>query len=271
MVVEPEWLRQNLDDPNVIVLDASYPKVTGEKSEHQDLQIIGALRFDIDYFSDQDSNLPHMLSPAAEFQEKARALGLNRTSHLVIYDNFGIYSAPRAWWMFKAMGHDHVSVLNGGLPGWIENAFEVEAVGVQREFEMGDFTTELQPQFVKSFQEISENLSKREFQVVDARSAGRFAGTASEPRPELSSGHIPDSANIPFPDVLLGTHFKDKQELRRIFRNVDQETPLVFSCGSGLTACILLMAAQQVLENPMSVYDGSWTEWAASGGKIEND
>ena len=133
-LVNPTWLAQHLDDPKVVILDASYKAVNGAKPMQEGTQIRGARRFDIDYFSDKQSDLPHMLPPAGEFEQKARALGINQDSHLVVYDDLGIYSSPRVWWMFKSMGHKKVSVLDGGLPKWVADGYPVE------ETKSGDFT-----------------------------------------------------------------------------------------------------------------------------------
>ncbi|MEM6812964.1 MAG: rhodanese-like domain-containing protein [Bacteroidota bacterium] len=266
-MIEPDWLREHLNDPNLIVLDASYPQVGGEKSSFEDHQILGARIFEIDYFSDQSNPLPHMLAPSDEFQEKARNLGVYKNSHLIIYDNLGIYSSPRAWWMFKAMGHDNVSVLNGGLPEWIEKRYPVEKK-MEREIFSGDFVANLQSQLVKSITEVKRNLETKTFQVIDARSKGRFDGSLPEPRPRLSSGHMPHSVNVPFEEVLEKGRLKSEEELKKMFSHVDTSMPLTFSCGSGLTACITLMAADQVLDNEKSVYDGSWVEWASKGEVI---
>lgn len=266
-IIEADWLVDHMNDPDVIVLDASYPPVGGKQSPYEKQQIKGSRFFEIDYFSDQTNPLPHMLAPAEEFQKKAQALGLKQSDHLVVYDNLGIYSSPRAWWMFKAMGHEKVSVLNGGLPDWVEKGHSVEDKE-KREYPQGDFVTKFQPELVKSMAEMERNLSAQGFLVIDARSKGRFDGTTPEPRPELSNGHMPGSINVPFQDVLENGRFKSVEELEEVFRQVEVNKPLTFSCGSGLTACIILMAADQVLDNNKAVYDGSWTEWAGKKGKI---
>ncbi len=266
-VVESDWLFEHQNDPDLIILDASYPPVGGEKSPTENQQIKGARIFAIDYFSDQSNPLPHMLAPAEEFQDKASTLGINKNIHLVLYDNLGIYSSPRAWWMFKAMGHEKVSVLNGGLPGWVEKGYPIENKE-KKTYERGDFVADFQPQLVKSMEEVQSNLDRQDFLVIDARSRGRFDGTAPEPRPELSSGHMPNALNVPFQEVLENGRFKSEEELQEVFSQVDSEKPLAFSCGSGLTACILLVAADQIMDSEKAVYDGSWTEWASKGGAI---
>ena len=263
-VITISWLANHLDNPDLVILDASHAAVGGQKPPYPDVRIKGARRFDIDYFSNQESSLPHMLAPADVFDKKVRALGINQDSHLVIYDNLGIYSSPRAWWMFKIMGHQKVSVLDGGLPQWIGEGHEVEKVELAT-YEAGDFEGTLQPEMVKSMEEVKENLGARAFQLIDARSSGRFEGTAPEPRPQLKSGHIPNSINIPFQEVLENGRYKTTEELKRLF-GPHENKPLVFSCGSGLTACIVMLAAELISDGEKAVYDGSWTEWASEKG-----
>lgn len=264
-VVNTTWLASHLDDPDVIVLDASHPAVSGQQPRHEGFRIAGARRFDIDYFSDRDSTLPHMLAPAATFEAKAQALGINQESHLVIYDNLGIYSSPRAWWMFKAMGHLKVSVLDGGLSKWVEEGHSLEKIS-DGFYSKGNFESNPNTDLVKSMEEIRKNIQTKAFQLIDARSSGRFDGTSPEPRPHLGSGHIEHSINIPFQEVLDDGCFRPKDELKQLFDDIDQSIPMVFSCGSGLTACIVMLAAELVSENAKAVYDGSWTEWASEEG-----
>ena len=268
MIVESDWLCEQLDDPSVIILDASYTPVSGTKSSYEGQFIAGARIFDIDHFSDHLSPLPHMLATASDFQHRARFLGIDKESTIICYDNQGIYSSPRAWWMFKAMGHEKVAVLNGGLPEWLEKGYPVEKKP-RSTFPAGNFDASLNDSLVRSLEQVAENMRSRSFQLIDARSARRFDGTHPEPRPHLPSGHIPQSINIPFQAVLEGSRFKSKAALQALFAEIPEE-PVVFSCGSGLTACITLLAAELVLENDKAVYDGSWTEWAAiQGAEIE--
>ena len=270
-IVSAEWLKKHMEDSNVVILDASYKPVGDQKPPHEHVQIKGARFFDIDFFSDQASALPHMLTSETEFEEKVRSLGINNESHLIIYDNIGMYSAPRAWWMFRVMEHEKVSVLNGGLPAWVDQGFEVEEQTEANIRSIGDFQARLDKTLVKSMDQVKENIEKSEFQVIDARSRGRFDGTAPEPRPQLQSGHVPNSTNIPFGDVLEDGSFKSNEALEELFGGVDKNQPIAFSCGSGLTACILFLAAEQVLDNPKAVYDGSWTEWASNDNPIEDN
>lgn len=262
-LITADWLANHINDEDLLLLDATVPMV-GTKAEPSTIQVIGARFFDIEYFSDQESPLPHMLPTPTDFEVKTRGLGLDKNHKIVIYDDHGIYSAPRAWWMFKAMGHDEVAVLDGGLPAWKHKGLPTEEKKVHQN-EQGNFKSTYQRHRVKSMSDIEQNLSVQEFLVVDARSEGRFTGMDPEPRKGLSSGHMNGAVNIPFPEVLKEGKMKPKNELEQIFesRGIGNQQ-LVFSCGSGLTACIIDLAATLTLENATAVYDGSWTEWATN-------
>ncbi len=262
-LVDSSWLKAQLDDPNLVLLDASpISNVSGLKSENETIQIPGARYFDLkNEFSVKGSSLPNMLPDAIQFESTAQKLGINNSSKIVVYDNLGIYTSPRVWWMFKTMGHKNVSVLDGGFPAWIDAAYRTEPIA-KRNHTLGDFESNFNKNAVKDFNQIKTNITNQESIVIDARSAGRFGGTSPEPREGLRSGHIPNSINIPFGDVLKNGKFKSLRELDIVFEGVDKTKPLTFSCGSGLTACIVLVASELVLKNKKAVYDGSWTEWA---------
>ncbi len=259
-LVTVDWLHSHLSDPDLVILDATQ---AGKKADHEGLQLPGARHFDFKRtFADRENELPNMLPSPEAFATEAQKLGISNTSKIVVYDRLGVYSSPRVWWMFRTMGHDQVVVLDGGLPEWVRCGYEVEPV--QRYDSLpGSFATVFNPDLVKGIQDVYQNLSGKKALVVDARSAGRFEGIAPEPRAGLSSGHIPDSKNLPFPDVLRDGKFKPKAELLGLFQTLDLgDQPLIFSCGSGITACILYVASELVLSNEKAVYDGSWTEWA---------
>ncbi len=262
-IVSSQWLFENLNNPDLIILDASQKSISFYKAEDNKLQISGALYFDLkNNFSDSSSDLPNTLPNAAQFELESQKLGINRSSIIVIYDQLGIYSSPRVWWMFKTMGHKNVFVLDGGFPDWIKNNYPTEEIKLNK-FEQGNFKAQLNSENVKDYNFIKANLNNIDKLVIDARSAGRFNGTAPEPREGLRSGSIPNSINIPFGDVLDNGKYKSKEELKAIFSKLNTENKeLIYSCGSGLTACIILLAGELVLANSTSVYDGSWTEWA---------
>lgn len=257
LIIRSNELVEVLNDPNLIILDAS---MTADSAT---LQIKGARFFDIkNSFSDTHSKFPNTIPSAKSFQEEAQNLGIDSNSRIVIYDNKGIYSAPRAWWLFKTFGHKNVSVLDGGLPEWIAKGCPTEEKTTSN-YKKGTFIADFNPENVRYFTNIKSNMESKKELIVDARSAGRFNGAAPEPRKGLRSGCIPNSVNIPYTEVLDDGKFKSKQELRNIFENrINGNQPLVFSCGSGITACIILLASEIIGKKYVAVYDGSWTEWA---------
>jgi thiosulfate/3-mercaptopyruvate sulfurtransferase len=262
MIVSADWLNDNLEMPDIIILDVRLRYVQAS-SELDDLRIKGARIFDLENdFSDKNSQFPNTLPSQDHFEQSCRKLGINKSSKIVVYDHFGIYVSPRAWWMFKVMGHQNVSVLDGGFPEWKKAGYATEKV-IGLKFEMGDFKVDFNPDMVLNFEGISENLKSRKALVIDARSSDRFHGLVPEPRKELRRGNIPNSINIPYETVLKDGKFKSQNELKEVFDDLEsEERPLVFSCGSGVTACIVLMASEMSLKNENKVYDGSWTEYA---------
>jgi len=262
-LVSSEWLMDNISDPDLIILDASLQEnKAGLKVNLDTVQIVNARKFDIkNVFSDANSNYPNTLLSPDVFEIECRKLGINKTSKLVVYDNLGVYSSPRVWWMFKVMGYETIAVLDGGLQDWLAKGGEIESFEKQQ-FLKGSFEVNFQEEQIRNFEFVSKNLKSQNTLVIDARSADRFNGIIPEPRKGLRSGNIPNSINIPFLEVLEKGKFKSKKELRTLFSGFDiKNTPLIFSCGSGLTACIVLLASELVLENEKAVYDGSWTEW----------
>jgi thiosulfate/3-mercaptopyruvate sulfurtransferase len=256
-IVSSSWLLENLNDPKLIVLDGSY------KTKSEELKIKGARFFDIqNNFSDQKSEYPNMLPTPEQFELECQNLGINKDSCVVVYDTQDIFSSPRVWWMFKIMGHQNVFVLDGGFPDWKENNFPTEKKETTI-YSKGNFIANYQPEKVWGFEEVKKNLSKEEILIIDARSNVRFNGTTPETRGGLRSGHIPSSINIHYKELLKNGKFKSKEELEPIFKKINPKNKqLVYTCGSGVTACILLLAGEMVISNKTKVYDGSWTEWA---------
>ncbi|MEO9872019.1 sulfurtransferase [Ekhidna sp.] len=262
-IVSPEWLHENLEKPKFIVLDATLakPKAAGEVP-YENVQIPGAQFFDIDgAFSDASIDLPHMMCNADQFEREARKLGINQDSLIIVYDSHGVYSAPRAWWMLKSIGLENVAVLNGGLPKWIEKGFQIEKKkkSLLRE---GEFTSNVESTCFVDSAYVLNHINDNKVIVLDARSEGRFMATEPEPRHGLRGGHIPNSINLPFTEVIDGQQVKDHSELKKVFDRLNiKDKKLVFSCGSGLTACIILFAAHLAGYINHAVYDGSWSEW----------
>lgn len=258
-LVSVNWLKDHLEDENLIILDASLQ--TDKKSVSS--VIPGAIWFDLKgKFSDPTSAFPNTFPSVQQFVTEARNLGINNNSTIVVYDTKGIFSAPRVWWMFRIMGHQNVAVLNGGLPAWLEAGLPTQKKHTVAP-KNGNFEAAPNLNSVKSIDEIEANIEKNNYQVVDARSKGRFNGTEAEPREELKSGHIPNSINIPYTQLLENGYYKPLPEIKQIFNSsMINNKPIIFSCGSGITACVLLLGAQLVLKNELNIYDGSWTEWA---------
>lgn len=270
-IVTADWLKENRALKELVILDASPEgNVSGLVSEHEGIQIAGArpvsLKKDL---SKKQAPFPNTLPTPEEFQKVAQRLGINNTSIVVVYDNLGVYTAPRVWWMFKSMGLEHCYVLNGGLQEWVKAKGETEP----RQFYAGEeaeFMAKYNADAWRDIDAVESNIKSKKEQVLDARSRGRFQGTAPEPREGLTSGSIPNSKNLPYNAVLENGKLKEDNELSQLFHELSLDNkPIVFSCGSGLTACIALLAASQVLDNPLSVYDGSWTEWGAVQGGMD--
>lgn len=269
-VISATQLNKILDHPDLIILDCSpQSNMSGLKAEYENTVIKNARYLDIEEdFSDLASGLPHTLPSPEQFEENCRKLGIDNSSEIVVYDNLGIYTSPRVWWMFKIMGHDKVTVLNGGLTAWAELGFPTQKEH-NTATKTGNFTANFRQELVKDIGFLKQNLTKKEALIMDARSRERFQGLVAEPREGVRSGNIPGSVNIPFEEVLENGKFKEKEELKSVFRGVnDPSKELVFSCGSGITACILFLAGELALDQKKSVYDGSWAEW---GSRVKND
>lgn len=263
-IVSAEWLSQNINNPDLILLDAS-PESTidGRKSEFHSRTIPGARMIDLEKdFSDTSSPLPHVLPSASQFETESRKLGINSNAKIVVFDNLGIYTSPRFWWMFKVMGHEEVYVLDGGIPAWVAKGNEL-VDKIQVNYPPGNFKARFQKDYLVSYEDVLRNATDPSFTIVDARTEGRFNGTSPEPRKHLKSGSILHSVNIPFGEVLENGKYKSENELRKIFESTcGNSQNLVFSCGSGLTACIIMLASEISFKESKKVYDGSWTEWA---------
>lgn len=267
-LVTPDWLKSHMNDPKLIVLDASMPEnKSGQNSDLTDVQIKNARFFDLkNSFSDKENSLPNMLPNEASFTIACQDLGINADSLIVVYDNLGVYSSPRVWWMFKAMGHENIAVLDGGLPKWMKQGFPTEHIQ-KLTYPKGTFSARFRPNMVKNAESILNNIDQKEALVIDARSTGRFCGSEPEPRKDLKGGHIPGSLNLPYTAVIKDGQFFPAEDLKKVFEQLQLgDRPLVFTCGSGLTACIILLASELVQKNPSAVYDGSWTEW----GQLNN-
>jgi thiosulfate/3-mercaptopyruvate sulfurtransferase len=266
-LVTTEWLAAHLGDPALRLADASWylPQAGRDaKAEYAAAHLPGAVFFDIEALSDETNPLPHMLAPPENFARLVSALGLGSEHSIVVYDGAGIYSSPRAWWMLRAMGHRDVAVLDGGLPKWRREGRPLDGAPVQPK--PASFVARLDRTILRDFAEMMQNLKTHAAQVVDARGRPRFSGKEAEPRPGVRGGHMPGSINVPY--TLLseadGT-LKPPEALRALFaeKGLKLSAPLITSCGSGVTAAIVLLALETAGAAHVALYDGSWAEWGA--------
>ena len=273
-LVDTGWLHEHLADSDLRVVDSTWylPTVDREGiADYRNAHIPGAVFWDIDAICDPDSGLPHMLPDETVFADHMGRLGISNDDHVVVYDNSGMQTSPRVWWTLRAFGHRRVSVLDGGMRKWLAEdrpvAADTPAVTPAR------YTARLDASMVRSMQDIRGNIESRSEQVLDARSAGRFAGTEPEPRPQCRPGHIPGSLNLPsvtLVDPDTGT-FRAAAELESRFAEsgLNLQAPVITSCGSGVTACVLALGLHLLGKGDVAVYDGSWTEWGSSDMPVE--
>ncbi|MDT8417643.1 MAG: sulfurtransferase [Lutibacter sp.] len=266
-IVSTTWLFGQLENPNLVILDAS-PRENKSNliPEFTNIQIKGTHKFDMEIvFLDKENPIPNMIPDEKVFEEECRKLGINNDSLIVVYDNLGVYTSPRVWWMFKAMGHSQIAVLDGGLSAWKNENLPTEPIR-ENETILGNFKVSYQSDLVIDANTLLKNIDSKKLRVIDARSEERFSGMIPEPRENMSSGHIPNSINLPFEKVLEKAKIKSKQELTKIFKNLNVENqPMVFTCGSGIMACIILLASELIAKNKNVLYDGSWAEWGQEG------
>ena len=255
-----------LDDPNTRIVDGSWHLPNANRdalAEYQKEHIPGAVFFDIDAASDPNSGLPHTMPDAATFSTYAGSLGVTEEHQIIVYDTAGIFSAARVWWMFRQFGATNVRVLDGGLPAWkkagIPTTSDVEDIA-SVEFNASA------PRDVVGLSAMRSHVDAGEIQILDARGAGRFSGKEAEPRPGMRAGHMPNATNVPFTALLNndGT-VKSTDNLKALFaeKQVDETAPIVTSCGSGVTAAIIVLALELTGYHNAQLYDGSWSEWGS--------
>ena len=266
-VVTTEWLAGQLGATDLRVVDGTWhmPQLQRDaRAEFLAAHVPGAVFFDIDAIADRSTSLPHMLPTAEVFASAVGGLGIGTGDRVVVYDARGVVSAARVWWTFRAFGHDAVAVLDGGFRKWRAEGRPVEAGAVAPAPRV--FSARLRPELVRDLAAMRANLGSHAAQVLDARSAGRFAGTEAEPRPGLRGGHIPGSLNLPYEALYRsdGT-LKGTDDLRSAVTGagVDLGRPVVTTCGSGVTASVLALGLYLLGRRDVAVYDGSWSEWGA--------
>ena len=264
-LVSTEWLHAHIKDPDLRILDGSYylPQMGRDpRAEYDAAHIPNARFFDIDDVSDHGSDLPHMVPPVEKFMSRMRAMGVGDGHQVVVYDGMGLFSAARVWWLFKLMGQNNIAVLDGGLPKWQAEGRPVEDLPpVIRDRHM---TVRRQNHMVKDVTQVSAASKLGDYEIIDARSPGRFRGEEPEPRAGLRPGHIPGSKNVCFKDLLNADQtMKNPVEIRQIFEaaGVDFNKPAITTCGSGVTAAVLSLGLERIGKTDHSLYDGSWSEW----------
>jgi thiosulfate/3-mercaptopyruvate sulfurtransferase len=265
-LVAPSWLAARLHDPGTVVLDATLPPVgvtppVDTHARYLARHIPGAIFFDIDELSDHASPYPHMLPTPEAFSHSMSALGVGDASTIVIYEQDSVFSAPRARWMLRTFGAQHVYLLDGGLRAWTEANLPTQSGPVQRT--PAHFQATLNSEAVHNLAQLKQSLAGHR-QILDARSAGRFQGTAPEPRPGLSSGHMPGATSVPFTELVTDGRLKPTDELRHLFASkaVDLHKPITTTCGSGVTAAVIALGLELAGASRVSLYDGSWAEYA---------
>ncbi|MAT34268.1 MAG: 3-mercaptopyruvate sulfurtransferase [Ponticaulis sp.] len=268
-LVTAEWLKSHIDAPDIRVVDATWippwspdASPSAAKRLYMDGHIPGAVFFDIDQIAETDSPYPHMMPGPEKFSSNARKLGLGDGKTIIVYDRGDFIASARVWWMIRHMGHRDVKVLDGGWSAWLRidgKVEDLEPVVSERHH-----TVRVQNQLIKSYDQMLQNLETTEFKVLDARSTGRFDGTEAEPRAGLSSGHIPNSSNVPASSLVdQDGKLKSKSDLQDLLGEFTGEANLVASCGSGVSAAVILLALFRLGRDDVALYDGSWTEWAS--------
>lgn len=268
-LVTTNWLETNLNLEKLILVDVSMSKVVGKKAIEYEkpLYIPNSRRLDLETaLCDLNSLQTHAFPTEEQFTDVARRLGINSESIVVFYDNQGVYSAPRAWWIFQVMGFKNVFVLDGGLPQWLLENRQVVPNRSNAVAKTGNINGVFNPQRICDSSFIVEQMNNIQLAVLDARSRERFLGIAPEPRSGVRSGHIPNSISLPYPEVLDGHCFKTEEQLVAIFSALlgDKTSKFVFSCGSGITACIILLSAVIAGYRELILYDGSWSDWGSN-------
>lgn len=265
--VAGDWLAEHINDENIQIIDA---RMAPPGQEHRDLageyrvgHLPGAVFFDIEALSDHTSPLPHMMPRPEAFAVAMRELGISQDKHLIVYDEGNLFSAPRAWWMLRTFGVEKVSILAGGLADWQREELPLEKGDV--ELPEGEFDVNFDPLVIKRLTDVLLVSHEGTAQIVDARPAPRFNAQMDEPRPGLRRGHIPGALNVPWSDLVENGQLKTTDELNEIFirQGVSFDKPVIASCGSGVTAAVVVLALTTLGVNGVSLYDGSWSEWGA--------
>ena len=271
-LITTSWLAARLDDPATVVLDATLPPMgvtpaVDTRARYLAQHIPGAVFFDIDELSEHSTDLPHMLPTPEAFARSMSQMGVGDRQTIVVYEQEGVWSAPRAWWTLRSFGAPDVHVLDGGLRAWIEAGLPAESGSVRRE--PAKFEAKFDKDAVKDFAQVQRIIAEHG-QILDARSAGRFSGSAPDPRPGVSSGHMPGAINVHYASLTEGGRMKPAESLRELFqaKGVDITKPITTTCGSGVTAAVISLALELCGAKNVTLYDGSWAEYAQKPGAV---
>ncbi len=268
--VSTEWLEQNRQDPNLVIVDGSWYLPAMKRNpmdEYLAAHIPGAVYFDIDEIADHSTDLPHMLPTADTFALHMTRLGIADGMKVIVYDGAGLFSAPRVWWTFKLFGVKDVSILDGGFPKWKAEGRPVESGMAKRA--PAKFTSRKKSDLVADLARVEQALGSKSSQVVDSRPGDRFRGEAAEPRAGVRSGHMPGSKNVPAGALVENGKLASPEKIKSALAagGVDPDQPVITSCGSGVSAAVLWLALDTIGKTPQALYDGSWSEWGTREDK----
>ncbi|MGV2937416.1 3-mercaptopyruvate sulfurtransferase [Providencia sp. AGC89] len=270
--VTPQWLNAHLFDGNIIVLDASSPPPTAPydcRQRYLEEHIPNAQFFHQDEIADKSCDLPHMLPSAEVFSHAVGMMGIGNETQVIIYSQNNLFSSPRAWWTFTTMGCNNVKILAGGIDAWKAAGFTVQSGEVPPP-ETKKFTASRKDSNALNQQQVLDIVHDGKIQIIDARATARFLAQAPEPRPGLRMGHIPGSKNVPWDLLVENGMFKSPEQLKAIFneQGVDINAPSMTTCGSGMTAAVVLMALTLLGNHNVRLYDGSWAQWGQDNGLL---
>ena len=276
LFIEPSTLMSKIDNINLKILDATfYLPDSGliAEEEYKKKHIPNAIFFDINKIADPNNSLPHMIPSKDLFSKMMQNIGLNKDDEIIIYDNSPFLSSARAWFLFRYFGHDKIFIMQGGVKNWENNGGNITNGNVV--LEKGNYIASAErKELVVNLDEMILASQNKKNVILDARSKKRFLGEALEPRPNLPSGHIPNSKSLPSSDLINKEgYLKSKDEINQIFSNINVNTndKIIATCGSGVSACVISIALFCLGKTDTPIYDGSWTEWASSGQEIKTN